>query len=348
MKPVGSSHLLAAVFLTMAWVVLGRGLWGAFGLGRLISWTIIGWAIAWIVFFAARRLSPTLLIGVGATSFVALMLPDALTSEIAPYLPQPLKDPITLAFLFTIPSSFVISALLTHSGLTLYAKSRTAGEVRIASQARGGSTAIVGLSAVILAIALRDLYRFMVWDTTADSLGMLWLALPILSLLFSCALLMGMLPGRARLAGLSYLLLIPLLIPLAACAQTVDFRQLTLAHAEQVRQEVEAFELREGRYPQSLSDLPPWQALTLPAPMILYGQRWCYQGGDAFYRLGYLDRDHWSSPIQYGRVFSARGHSPLRVDVCQEAIAKFRAGHSGWDRVLQDYGKPTPISDIGT
>jgi hypothetical protein len=144
-----------------------------------------------------------------------------------------------------------------------------------------------------------------------------------------------------------YLLLIPALIVVATRAQSVNFRQLTEARAERARQAIEAYYAREGRYPETIQQLIPWYAISLPKPVIIYGQGWCYQGGEDYYRLGYLDSEHWSSPIRFGRVYSAKGHSPLKVDVCQLAIDTYRAQHPDWDRILQDYGKPTPTPDIG-
>ena len=79
----------------------------------------------------------------------------------------------------------------------------------------------------------------------------------------------------------------------------------------------------------------------------MYGQNWCYQGGGDYYRLGYLDREHWSSPILFGHVYSAQGRSGLKEDICQQAIDAFRTQNPDWDSVLQDYGKPTPTPDLG-
>jgi hypothetical protein len=44
---------------------------------------------------------------------------------------------------------------------------------------------------------------------------------------------------------------------------------------------------------------PHWASLT--------GQFWCYKGGEDSYRLGYIDRDAWFSPIFFGHVVSTKG-----------------------------------------
>jgi hypothetical protein len=194
---------------------------------------------------------------------------------------------------------------------------------------------------------IHNFYWFMVWDTTDDPLGYFWLVFPILAVLLASALVVSGLAGKARWAGVLYLLLIPALIAVAALAQGVDFRQLTRARAERVKQAIETYYVREGHYPQDLQQLVPWYTVSLSQPLIMYGQSWCYQGGPDYYRFGYLDRDHWSSPIRFGRVYSAAGTSPLRVDVCQPAIDAYRAEHPGWDQTLRIYGQPTPTPDLG-
>jgi hypothetical protein len=78
----------------------------------------------------------------------------------------------------------------------------------------------------------------------------------------------------------------------------------------------------------------------------MFGQGWCYHAGQDYYRFGYLDREHWSSPIVFGRLYSFQGRSPLKVDVCASVIDVYRTQHPDWERALQQYGRPTPTPDI--
>ncbi len=353
MKRIKAFDLVAGLFLTIAWGLVASRPWGSPSLGRLVLLTITGWMIAAIVLLAARSVSHIVWIFAGATLLALLSLPDHALSQITTRLPHPLEDAATFTFLLALPMAMVVAALLLYSGLRLHRKRQHAGLVddrvtpaRRRDAARASVVALV-LSALVLVKALHTFYGFMVWDSTGDSLGMLWLGMPVLSLLFSSALLSGLLPGNAKLAGLSYLLSIPLMILLAARAQSVDFRRLTEARADRARQAIEAYYAREGRYARDLGQLTPWLVLSLPGPVVIYAQSWCYQGGEDYYRLGYLDREHWSSPILFGRVYSTEGHSPLRVDVCQAAIDAYRAQHPDWDRILRDYGRSTPTPDVG-
>ena len=127
----------------------------------------------------------------------------------------------------------------------------------------------------------------------------------------------------------------------------MDIRKLTEARAGRITAAIEQYFTQEGHYPQTLGQLTPRYLLTLSRPVIIYGQDWCYQAGEGYYRFGYLDREHWSSPILFGHVVSAQGHSPLKVDVCQTAIDAFRSLHPDWDGALAAYGRPTPTPDIG-
>lgn len=270
----------------------------------------------------------------GAAVLAVLCLPESALAALAARGLLPLGDPVTFTFLLALPAAITATAGLLHSALAQTAEPRA-------------PAVALGLAGLILAKVLHTLYWAMVWDTTYDPLGHIWLVFPLLAVLFSSLMLSGFLVSRTIWPGLAYLLLIPALVVVADRAQRVDFRQLTAARAAQVQRAIEAYQAQTGRYPRELSQLAPVYALTLPGPLVLYGQEWCYQGGDDYYRLGYLDREHWSSPILFGRVFSAQGRAPLKVDVCQAALEAYRAQHPDWDQALQAYGRPTPTPDFG-
>jgi hypothetical protein len=259
---------------------------------------------------------------------------------------------MTLLMIFSV--ALVTVALLLHSGLKLLDEWRNRGASEVGeSQAQRkrvskATLLVFALGALLLAKTLYNLYWFMIWDATTDPLAYLWLAIPVPAVLLSGIVLCIVLPGRTKLAGLLYsLFILALMIGVSARAQRVDFHRLTEERAERITQAIETYYIREGRYPQNLRQLTPLYILPLPGPVIIYGQDWCYQGGKDYYRLGYLDREHWSSPILFGRVYSAQGHPPLEMDICQPAIDTYRTQHPDWDRVLQDYGQPTPTPDIG-
>jgi hypothetical protein len=55
--------------------------------------------------------------------------------------------------------------------------------------------------------------------------------------------------------------------------------------------------------------------------VIIYGQEWCYQASADFYQLGYVDRNHWSSPYLIGRLVSAAGEAASMQTVCETEIS---------------------------
>ncbi len=108
------------------------------------------------------------------------------------------------------------------------------------------------------------------------------------------------------------------MISVSSLAQRVDFREVTDRRAERTVRAIERFYAREGRYPTALSELAPSYLLSIPEPMIIYGQDWCYDSGQAYYRLGYIDRAHWSDPRLIGRVYKSAGETPGSGQMCME------------------------------
>ena len=233
-------------------------------------------------------------------------------------------------------TSLIVVALLLNAGLSFYKmwQNTSANAGALAGVVENGdpeaqpkhigrtAAAILALGVLLLAKVLYNFYWFMIWDATGDGLGYLWLPVPILAVLFSTILLFIALPEKTKLGAFSYFLLIPALIAISAGAQRMDFHQLTEERAERVSQAIESYYAQKGHYPNHLRGLTPWYLLAIPGPVIIYGQEWCYDGGDDYYRLGYLDREHWSAPHLIGRIYQTKGEVPDLHGMCErEAIA---------------------------
>jgi hypothetical protein len=121
-----------------------------------------------------------------------------------------------------------------------------------------------------------------------------------------------------------------LMIVVSARAQDVDFRQMTDEHARQVSRAIEVYYAREGRYPQELRQLTPRYVLSVPGPIMILGQDWCYDGGEGYYRLGYVYRDHWSDPRLTGRTISIKGNVPDLPPICDAEISTLRQQSPGF------------------
>ncbi|MCL5995981.1 MAG: hypothetical protein M1546_07990 [Chloroflexi bacterium] len=143
----------------------------------------------------------------------------------------------------------------------------------------------------------------------------------VVAALFAGILLSILLRGRAKLAGLLYATLVPaMMIAVSARAQAVNFRQLTDERAEQVSQAIEAYYVREGHYPHDLGQLTTWRLPSVPRPVIIHGQDWCYDGGGGYYRLGYVYREHWSDPRLTGQTYRTKGAVPDLPGMCNAEI----------------------------
>jgi len=322
------SYLFVLIIAAVAWRLLAGFLWGSSlgpGSGLLalvVYWPFVlalliipCWPLAAALALAARRMGSGVWIFAGILMLAGLFLPASALEAIFPH--------------FLILSlALVVAALLLSSGLNLYKAWRQAkvaesgGSQAPVKQDGRSAAASLGLSALLLVKALHNLYWLTVWDNTYDPLGYLWLVFPILAALCAGVFLFIALPDRVKPAGYFYsLLVLALLIGVSARAQRVDFRQLTEERAGRVSQAVESYYAQERRYPQDLRPLTPWYALSLPGPVIIYGQAWCYDSGDDYYRLGYVYSEHWSDPRLSGRVYKAKGEVPDLQPLCKEEIA---------------------------
>lgn len=248
-----------------------------------------------------ERVNPKVWIFTGLVLLALLLIPTSL-----------LFSNLTTAAFFLIPLALVNAAFLLYSGLSLRSSEPQARIV----------IPVFFVGILLILGTLFKIYDLTVWDNTYDPLKYILLFAPMLAVLLSGLTLLIALPSKTKLAGIAYLLLVPaLMIWVSTLAQRVDFRVLTSQRADRVVQAIESFYAREGRYPESLSDLTPRFILALPEPVIIYGQTWCYESGDGYYRLGYVDREHWSDPRLIGRIHKEEGQPPGQSLMCAAEAA---------------------------
>lgn len=327
MRRVKKWSAVGVVLVTLA----GFGVLAIFlGIGALPT-LVVGLLAVWLLvlamFWAARRLDPLVWMGAGGVVLVALFLPPHVIGAISSSnASQPGETETTFTYLLAMLPALIVAALLIFLGMTSFSKRyaestdqprNSRGQPKL-SRRMGGVVLI--LAAALVVAVVYDYYWFIVWDATGDSLGVLWLILPALVILIAGGELLDVLPDKARFAGVLYWLLIPILFAVSHVAGGVNFRQLTEEHAAQTSRAIESYYAREGHYPQSLGQLVPRDALFLPGPVILYGQDWCYDGGQDYYRLGYVYREHWSNPHLLGRLYKAEGSVPAVPALCTVEI----------------------------
>jgi hypothetical protein len=177
------------------------------------------------------------------------------------------------------------------------------------------------LSGLVLVATLYNLFWLVVWDNTTDEFSIFWLffTLPFVLL---CGLF---LQRRSKPSAAVFVLLsLGLFAGVFALAARVDYRALTESRAGRVSRAIEAYQARTGRYPQDLGQLAPRYLLSLPGPVIINGMDWCYEPGETGYRLGYVDREHWSSPELFGHLSRIGGTAQDIPDLCADQIRAFK------------------------
>jgi hypothetical protein len=307
-------------------------LWGFPGRGQSILLLIVLAIVAWLLIsalaWAARTMSANVWVFTGLVILVGLFLPTPVPEGIfLEHLWPPIATLMAILPVLMPSVALIIAALLLCSGLRLYQEWQSVdaveGAISQALRKQTGRTLVVvfALCALLLLKILHNLFWLTVWDNTYDPLGYLWLIIPILAALVSCFILTITLLGSTKLAGFSYLLFVSaLMVAVSASAQSVDFRQLTEERAERVTQAIESYYAQEGHYPQNLRQLIPWHTLSLSEPVIIDGQDWCYDGGQDYYRLGYVYREHWSDPRLIGQIYTAKGDLPDLDRMCEEQV----------------------------
>jgi len=304
------------------------------------------WLFASLLASAAKRMRAGVWISAGLLILAGLLVstPSILSAFHHDALLSP-EPGLGLVALLLIPAALVVSGMLLSSAIRLHMPLREAptpddrGAHAPPFHVSRNSAICLGLAGLLLAKTFHSLYWVMVWDSTHDPLGYLWLLLPIVAAVFSGVMLSISLPGGRKPAAIYSILVLALLIAVSWRAQAVDFRELTGAHALQTVQAIQSYYAREGRYPADLDELTPWHSVTLAGPMIIYGQGWCYDGGDGHFRLGYIYREHWSDPRLVGRLFAAEGAASDPATLCESEIAVLRARYPDAfsDEILADF-----------
>ncbi|NMC79425.1 MAG: hypothetical protein GYA59_08700 [Chloroflexi bacterium] len=155
--------------------------------------------------------------------------------------------------------------------------------------------------------------------------------LPFTSFLLSLiagVLLTASLRGWRRLAGPLYVVVVTAVATLALVwGWHVSAFTLTERRAVRLEQAVTRFQQENGHYPASLGELTPRYLLYLPPPVVTRQGGWCYQGGDDYFRLGYVSGTFTYFRADYrAQVYAQRGELPQEPWNCDRLVAQFEAG----------------------
>lgn len=245
-----------------------------------------------------------------------------------------IEAPSAFPIVLAIALALVVAALLFYSAAR-NVPFKASPAAREPDRRRAMIAGILGF--LLLVKSLHTLYWLLVWDSTYDPIGQIWTSF-ILFIVFLGCVLMAIVapPGRRGFAWLLVLAMPLLILGFVALVQPVDFRQLTAARAERVNRAIIAYHEREGVYPDTLRQLVPRDLLALPQPVILFGQTWCYENQGSAYRLGYVDRRHWSDPNLFGHFHSGRGELAALPGLCATEIAALQIRNPDYFLVGED------------
>jgi hypothetical protein len=247
------------VFYLIALTVLSLGCWitatllcGFIVPSELIVIVIFGWLLLLPLTMAARSLNHKVWILTGIFILIGLLIPPNIYVKYFPIQEgEPFGTPLAFTQLLIISLALVNLALLLNAGLRLYIQ-RQNSQAAVVTSAIGDEKsqrkhpdwavmAVLVLGLLLLAFALYKFYWFMVWDNTVDSLGYIWLPIPVLVVLSASFILYIALPENTKLAAGLFLLLVLVLVAISAWAQTVNFQQMTEERAARVNQAIEAY-----------------------------------------------------------------------------------------------------------
>jgi len=171
-----------------------------------------------------------------------------------------------------------------------------------------------------------------VWVQAEDSLSVI----PVVVFMVATAAAMLMawaIRGWRRLAALGFALLVMLT---ASYASALGWRMsptgLTEVRAEKIERAIERYYERNGQYPPKLAVLTPFYLWRIPQPMIFRDQTWCYEGGDDYYRLGYVHQPTFGVPPAYIsiRIHRTVGEPPESSWPCDDELEKVKSQAPGY------------------
>jgi hypothetical protein len=182
------------------------------------------------------------------------------------------------------------------------------------------------LGIILLSVLCYEIYWFSIWDQTSDGLTGLFTSTQAALVAIAAGMLISVTrTGRARIAGLAFAALVPILVFAAFhLGWDASYHEITERRAARLQRALEQFHTRQGRYPQSLKELVPRDLLAIPGPVILKGEKWCYQGGVDSYRLGAFYREYFSLPLSLREYASVGDPQDLGWE-CAQRLAVMKA-----------------------
>ncbi len=176
-----------------------------------------------------------------------------------------------------------------------------------------------------------QIYLASVWDVATDGLGgvFFWMSASVSAI--AIAMVMAWhLPGMRKLITLVFAVIVPLSMrygmwagshaPDGQWGESPSY--ITERRAERIANAIQRYYEDYGSYPQALNDLFPRNLVYIHGPIMIPRQTWCYEGGQDFYRLGYVYRQYFSAPASV-RIHASAGEPPDPYWPCDDEAAKY-------------------------
>ncbi|NTU83809.1 MAG: hypothetical protein HGA45_31290 [Chloroflexales bacterium] len=165
------------------------------------------------------------------------------------------------------------------------------------------SAAALALSVALVFLAGARIYLESILDAVPDRSGAIGMVLRVSIISITAAVLLTLfLSSWRRIVGPCFALIVVVSAPLALQAG-FEAGPVTERLANVVGHAIERYHADHQSYPRALAELTPWYLIVVPQPVIVAGDRWCYDGGVDYYRLGYVS--HINSPNDLYLVASA-------------------------------------------
>jgi hypothetical protein len=278
MKELAFTHRkikIAATLLGLAMVILFGLLWSSqLGVGYLILPGALIVASGW----AIGRWRGWLAVALSLVSLGIIFMFSQFMSRPPNFTESPPSPVISILFLFAlyvIPGlAVVMSAVLITTTLQV---TRIAGEDTTLNYPRGMQLARIGFALILLIYLAYTIFWGSVWDHTND--GLFGVTVSQLSAIIASGtgmIMTSALRGRYRLAGLLFIVIMPLFLYQSfEAGWRVSYHEITERRAERIAGALDRFHERDGYYPESLEALTPRDLLILQQPVILAGEEWC-------------------------------------------------------------------------
>lgn len=304
-----STTLVVVTLMVYWWKVAGDPLFVLISVITALAWQAWEWRgrRRWLAYLTLLLL---LLMVCGWTLNPYLMLMNR---------PKWLYDSILIGNLFVWPIVAVV--LVARLVYTSIANARPSNWL---------ATVIRLAVAVLLLLVIGDqIVTETVWVRAEDSLSVI----PIILFIVATAaamLLAWAVTGWRRLAALGFVLLVTLTISYASnLGWRLSPTFSTEARAEKIERAIHRYYERQGHYPSRLANLMPFYLWRIPQPMIFRDQTWCYEGGDDYYRLGYVHQPGFGWHDISIRIHDAVGEPPEPSWPCNDALEKAKS-QSPW------------------